>query len=156
MRLSWNLISCPQEQATLHKIYDTHSKLMSAENLSLEIHQSLMNRAVRLHLITSSESIERTLAERVTLKLGRQVKSAQEKLLGKAGEQLENSELNNDTVRKRSIDGTYPDADTQEPQSIPHSKTINTISSLWFKSKVVSRSHAEIWLKDGQVGLTRI
>jgi hypothetical protein len=128
---------------------------MSAENLSLGIHQSLINRSVRLRLATSSESIERTLVERVTLKLGRQVKSAQEKLQGKIEDQLENSDVNNDTVHRRSIDVSFPDADTQaiilKPQSASHCKPINTIESVWFKSKVVSRSHAEIWLKDGQV-----
>jgi flagellar biosynthesis regulator FlaF len=100
----------------------------------------------------------------VSLKLGRQVKSAQEKLQGKLGEMLDsntnNIQLNNDTVHQRSneassaVDGNAS-YDTPlplvKPQSAPHSKPHNSIESVWFKSKVVSRSHAEIWLKDGQV-----
>lgn len=128
---------------------------MSAENLSLALHQSLFNRAVRIRLVTLSESVERTLVERVSLKLGRQVKSAQEKLQMKIGGPLDNNELNNDAVHKRSIDSsTVPtDAEPVKPQSAPHSKPNNTIETVWFKSKVVSRSHAEIWFKDGQVYL---
>ena len=121
----------------------------------------MINRAVRLRLVTLADSIERTLVERVTLKLGRQVKSAQEKLQGKIGEILDvnsnNIEVNNDTVHRPSNEAADGNASNDtppplvKPQSAPHSKPHNTIESVWFKSKVVSRSHAEIWLKDGQV-----
>ena len=34
-----------------------------------------------------------------------------------------------------------------------NNENIANDNAIWFKSKVVSRSHAEIWAKDGQVNI---
>ena len=97
----------------------------------------ILNQKVSLKLITPSLMIERTLHERVYLKIGRQVKTAQEKLLTQLV--IDDQDLNPLTPISAV---TILDAKETDP--------------VWFKSKVVSRSHAEIWLRDGQVIENRV
>lgn len=115
----------------------------------------LTRSTVQLRLGTVTETIERVLYERVNLKIGRQVKSAIEKQ-GALDQPVSPPPIisnvdqeNVDTVRIRA------DSTPVHPtfMNAPEEKTapIANAESIWFKSKVVSRSHAEIWLKDGQV-----
>lgn len=91
---------------------------------------------VHLRLVTSSETHTRILSDRGSLKIGRQVKTPQEKLVGTG----EMTDLEQETIHKDGAIASDP------IPTIP-----STLTPVWFKSKVVSRSHAEIWLKDGQV-----
>lgn len=98
--------------------------------------------SISIRLVTKQDTVERLLAERVCLKLGRQVKTPQEKLLSQLG--IENEIEGNDaTIR-----------DVEDLKKVEQkSENTDKVSPVWYKSKVVSRAHAEIWLKDGQVYL---
>jgi hypothetical protein len=159
----------------LKEIITSLLEAFMSENLLQALHQSPIpsppiSPAIFLRLITPFETIERPLVERATLKLGRQVKSAQEKMMQKidAAPVLENSRSGlDDTLRaplnpnptnfpqtsSATTGGTNPNQQSEKPQSAPTVKD-NAVPAVWFKSKVVSRSHAEIWLKDGQVRTT--
>jgi pSer/pThr/pTyr-binding forkhead associated (FHA) protein len=89
-----------------------------------------LNQKVSLKLYTPTLAIDRILQERVYLKIGRQVKTAQEKML---------NQLVIDDQDLKPLTPLEPITDAKETDPV------------WFKSKVVSRAHAEIWLKDGQV-----
>jgi pSer/pThr/pTyr-binding forkhead associated (FHA) protein len=95
--------------------------------------EDILNQKVSLKLYTPSLAIDRILQERVYLKIGRQVKTAQEKMLTQLV--IDDQDLKPLTPLS-SVD---PVIDAKETDPV------------WFKSKVVSRNHAEIWLKDGQV-----
>ncbi|KAJ3271606.1 hypothetical protein HDV01_006476 [Terramyces sp. JEL0728] len=107
--------------------------------------------AILLKLITEREIIERVIPEKVTLKIGRQVKSPQEKLLS----QLGGTEEAQDTVRQRadSTPTAFANSAPSSPEKAGPASSNKNTEPVWFKSKVVSRSHAEIWLKDGQIYL---
>jgi hypothetical protein len=100
---------------------------------------------VHLVLTTANDRIERVLYQRIHVKIGRQVKSPQEKLAAQEQE-ISPIEANQDTIRVK--DAVFLNAPS--PAQMKELDTIS-IDPVWFKSKVVSRSHAEIWLKDGQV-----
>jgi hypothetical protein len=120
---------------------------------------------VHIQLVTQNESIERVLHERIHVKIGRPVKSAQEKLLLQMAAQEKAADSipsptspieagNQDTMRIKGDSNVVfmnaPGPGISPSKEVP--EEIVSIDPVWFKSKVVSRSHAEIWLKDGQVG----
>ncbi|KAJ3312277.1 hypothetical protein HDV04_003298 [Boothiomyces sp. JEL0838] len=121
---------------------------MSNDTTTPEIQTN--KQAILLKLITDKEIIERVIPEKVTLKIGRQVKSPQEKLLA----QLAGTEDGQDTVRQRA-DSTpaFANSVPSSPEKGGPASTNQNTEPVWFKSKVVSRSHAEIWLKEGQIYL---
>jgi hypothetical protein len=101
--------------------------------------------------------IARLLQERVSVKLGRQVRSALEKAqaLEEPPEPPE-TQPDEDLVHPRAdstpVHPSFVNALPEPNQEKPITELQNTTdTSVWFKSKVVSRSHAEIYLKDGQV-----
>ncbi|KAJ3320790.1 hypothetical protein HDV06_004801 [Boothiomyces sp. JEL0866] len=122
---------------------------MSNDSSSPDI--QLNKQAILLKLITDKEIIERVIPEKVTLKIGRQVKSPQEKLLA----QLAGTEDAQDTVRQRtdSTPTAFANSVPSSPEKTGPASTNQNTEPVWFKSKVVSRSHAEIWLKEGQIYL---
>jgi hypothetical protein len=119
---------------------------------------------VHIQLVTQNESIERVLHERIHVKIGRPVKSTQEKLLLQmAAQEKANDSIpsptspieagNQDTMRIKG-ESNLMFMNAPGPGMSPTKEAAEEIVSIdpvWFKSKVVSRSHAEIWLKDGQV-----
>jgi hypothetical protein len=127
--------------------------------------RSQLGTTVHVRLITETDIIERNLVDRVHVKVGRQVKTVQEKLLLQLAAEEGNQEtpvdgMNQDTLHplrtdaQAAIQTTFMNAPNGASPEKPASPTSNTVSNneaIWFKSKVVSRSHAEIWLKDGQV-----
>jgi hypothetical protein len=122
------------------------------------------NSAVQLRLISLNGMISRILKERVSVKLGRQVRTAQEKLQAQAQEQNQNNNNPAESIGDGELNAR---PDTTLDETMFHNSSINTPAeemkapvdklnntdecAVWFKSKVVSRAHAEIWLKDGQV-----
>jgi hypothetical protein len=111
---------------------------------------------VHLQLITQNDKLERVLYERIHVKIGRQVKSPQEKLSIQLSNQGLESPIsptepgNQDTIRVKTDANVFLNA-PPPPTGKPEITDITSIDPVWFKSKVVSRAHAEIWLKDGQV-----
>jgi pSer/pThr/pTyr-binding forkhead associated (FHA) protein len=133
--------------------------------------QSAPKQSINIKIKIQSEEICRTLEDRVCIKIGRQVKSPQEKLLMIANSELaqEQNSLaspvpievqegdHNGTVRGRELDATVFQ-NSLTPETTPTKNEVPSVvdegskgSPIWFKSKVVSRSHAEIWYKDGHV-----
>lgn len=55
-------------------------------------------------------------------------------------------------VNESGSDKPHSD-DEKRIQLVSQRKEGAALEPVWFKSKVVSRSHAEIWLKDGQVSI---
>ena len=103
-----------------------------------------------LRLTTSTEVIERNLYDRTreTVKFGRQVKTAQEKLQGQTPPE------GNEGFETVSGQAGVT-LSTALSSQIAQTAITNTSEPVWFKSKVVSRSHAEIWFKDGQACFSR-
>jgi hypothetical protein len=119
--------------------------------MSTETEPNASSKAIAIKLITNSETIERLIPERVVIKIGRQVKSPQERMLGQLGllEQENNETAHNTKIDTAAFSNRLPELpDKAAPQT---SKLQSQVEAVWFKSKVVSRSHAEIWVKDGHV-----
>jgi hypothetical protein len=102
---------------------------------------SLNSLELRLTLTSTSTDITRSLVEKQSLKLGRQVKSDPEKDKAK--------DLFNAAVTQELAAGDTLTLTGKEAKALLETKEDN--SAVWFKSKVVSRIHAEIWLREGQV-----
>jgi hypothetical protein len=87
-----------------------------------------------IHSSSVADPIERVLVEREALRLGRQVKAPEE--TQKIFFQLSTSE---------QIASASPQKEAGA------NSTVSIASPVWFTSKVVSRIHAELWLRAGQV-----
>jgi hypothetical protein len=104
---------------------------------------------VHIKLRTSSDEVHsRTLQDRVAIKIGRQVKANMDK--------NQSNQINKDAMLSsneliRQLDDAPKMNIAQEDTAVAVNPPKLDTEPLWFKSKVVSRSHAEIWLKDGQV-----
>lgn len=79
------------------------------------------------------DAVEKPFGDGIVIKLGRPVKPKSGENGGQNGDDVEGGEQFNN-----------------EPKTIM-GKNGKVIEMVWFKSKVVSRIHAEIWYKDGQV-----
>ena len=90
------------------------------------------------------EPIEKNLVEGMVIKLGRQVKTEDPPL------SLQSQELNEALDRTNLLDSSA-NVDAATKPSSPGKTTVNFVEREWFKSKVVSRVHAELWFKDGLV-----
>lgn len=137
---------------------------MSQQSL---VPQPLVN-SVNITLISSSsvfDPIERVLFEKEALRLGRQVKTATDnneqselqdtpQAFFVASVALETGNNNNKiTDAEATVEIKNQQQDGTSPFPAAPSQPIQKISPVWFKSKVVSRIHAEIWLKGGQVNI---
>ncbi|KAI8902793.1 hypothetical protein BC833DRAFT_616325 [Globomyces pollinis-pini] len=133
--------------------------------MSLEQHTTIRRpdkQTIVVKLITHNDTIERVLQERIGIKLGRQVKSPQDKALGQLvsaeAENQEARQTNDTTPMNPALPGDLipsqfaNSVEPNEKYEIPVEEK-NSTEAVWFKSKVVSRSHAEFWLKDGQIYL---
>lgn len=113
-------------------------------------------KSIQINIITTNEEITRVLRDRVCLKIGRQVKSPQEKL-------ATGNLPQDDSPTSPASPGGMNDIETigagfstpignRQKLPSPDSSTEKLEDlAIWFKSKVVSRAHAEIWYKDGHV-----
>lgn len=126
---------------------------------------------LRLVFLKAEDDIQTFhLYDGVCVKLGRQVKSAQEKLLAAGGTLPHHIDILPES--EPCAPTTYPTSDGEGAQNqvdggdsedalnnmtssqtvcTPKFKKSSGAEHAWYKSKVVSRSHAEIWLRDGQV-----
>ena len=89
-------------------------------------------RSTRPH---SFEPVEKEMEQNMALKLGRPIKT---EVKGKSAECQESPNLNGAVASNSNSATGATDRDTK------NGKIVETV---WFKSKVVSRLHAEIWLK---------
>ena len=87
--------------------------------------------SIKLKSLSAADTIERIFHELTIVRIGRQVKT----------------DMVEETMEEE------PQAEQIGPSPSTTPKTTQLIQPLpiYFKSKVVSRIHAEIWLKDGQV-----
>ena len=121
---------------------------MSQESLNQPMQTPV---SVNLKLVPSNTSnfptLQRVLYEKEFLKIGRQVKSAEEKAaaLSSQANPATQAEVEPETPDAPAAFFQNAAPEEQKPQ---HTSQPDPV---WFKSKVVSRIHAEIWLKDGQV-----
>ena len=112
-------------------------------------------KSIQINISTPVEEITRILQDRVCIKVGRQVKSPQEKManlaIGGLNQDISASSPVSNDIETIGTGFTTPISNRQKLPS-PESSTEKLEDlAIWFKSKVVSRSHAEIWYKDGHV-----
>lgn len=107
------------------------------------------NRTSMPHLF---DTVEAELDDLLVVKLGRPVKSKEEKERERQ-QQGESDDGNNQEGDNDAAASAKAEASAQPSGSmtVAQGKNGRTIQYVWFKSKVVSRTHAEIWLKDGQL-----
>ena len=82
------------------------------------------------------DPIELELCDGTTVKIGRPIRGSEvsEPAVSSAGDPMEDAER------------------VSSPTSIAASPTkVKITKNVWFKSKVVSRNHAELWMKNGQI-----
>jgi hypothetical protein len=125
---------------------------MSEESLELPAKASV---SISLVPISSTRtSNHRVLFERQVLKLGRQVKAMEEKMAAA----ISDADPGDDpisvpgigTLAKAFFKASVAAVTAGQPESSKPTES-QAIEPVWCKSKVVSRIHAEIWLKDGHV-----
>jgi hypothetical protein len=112
------------------------------------------------------EAIELSLTEGTSIKIGRPIKSIVESISTTIGNPVDNSiassapELNSSpaqqdvsmeshSLQENTNNNAVLQKQEQEQQNFTNLQT--KTNQVWFKSKVVSRHHAELWLKNGQV-----
>ena len=119
-------------------------------------------KSIQINIKTPFEEITRVLEDRICLKIGRQVRGPQDKLASLAISEspVQNGQMSPSSPTQAN-EAETPNTGYNTPATVRGSAPPSPESSneklenlsIWFKSKVVSRSHAEIWFKDGHVSI---